>query len=272
MPSRSLCGMQRFLSRLACVGVVFGVALSTGCTLRMGRYTAAHELLRDEVGETPLRTANWAPAIENSRRGMRPLPAEKKAQLALAASSMVGMSRVEVAGERYRMDCSGVARAIYAKAGLRLGGRALRADENDVSILYRWLEESGALHQSHPQIGDLVFFDDTYDRNGDGERNDPLSHVGVVEKILDDGTIVYVHHVSGGILRYRMNLAKPGARLAPHNGARLNHDLRRASAGTPARTGAELFRAFGSMSAPPEEAWWTLQRALTGDAQVRSDS
>lgn len=261
-----------FFRLRACWVVLCALALATSCSLRMGRHVAAHELLRNEEGTGPLRTSTWAPRAEDARHGIRLLPAEKRAEVAHAASEMVGRDHIEVGGERFRMDCSGVARAIYAQAGLPLGGRALRRDENDVSILYRWLDESGALHREHPQIGDLIFFDNTYDRNGDGIRNDPLSHVGVVERILDDGTIVYVHHVSGGILRYRMNLSHPNTRLAPHQGTRMNHDLRRASAGEPARTGAELFRAFGSVPAPPEEAFWTVQRAWSRYTKVRTDS
>lgn len=243
-----------------------------GCSLRMGRYVSSHELLRDEVGTAPLRTAAWSSLATGARNGVRLLPAHKRNDVARAAAEVVGQDSVKVRGVRYRKDCSGVARAIYAMAGLQLGGRALRRDENDVSILYRWMKESGSVHRDRPQVGDLVFFDNTYDRNRDGKTNDPLSHVGIVEKILADGTVVYVHHVSGGILRYRMNLAHPRVRRDDAQGTRLNHELRRATGDAPARTGAELFRAFGSMPAPPDEALWTMTHALSPNVEIRPDS
>ncbi len=30
------------------------------------------------------------------------------------------------------------------------------------------------------RLGDLVFFDNTYDRNGDGKFDDRITHVGIV--------------------------------------------------------------------------------------------
>ena len=260
------------IRRLLVLSCLVGLSLSMGCSLKMGRYVASHELLRDEVGVAPLRTSAWSPLADGVREGVRLLPGHKRNDVALAAAAVVGQQYVEANGTRFRQDCSGVARAIYAKAGLHLGGRAQRRDENDVSILYRWMSETGSIRRDHPQVGDLVFFDNTYDRNGDGQRNDPLSHVGIVEKILEDGTIVYIHHVSGGILRYRMNLEHPRVRRDSKAGTRLNHDLRRAAGDVPAQTGAELFRAFGSVPAPADEALWTMKHAFAPHTEIRSDS
>ena len=51
------------------------------------------------------------------------------------------------------------------------------------------------------QAGDLVFFDNTWDADGDGVDNDPFTHVGVVEKVESDGTIVFISRVSEAIKR-----------------------------------------------------------------------
>jgi hypothetical protein len=169
-------------------------------------------------------------------------------RIAEAASAVVGKRRAPaVAGESFRADCSGTARGIYARAGFPLGGRAAYPGENDVSVLYRWVRDHGSLRASEPIVGDLVFFDDTYDRNRDGVRNDPLSHVGVVERIDPDGTVAVVHHVHGGVLRYRMNLARPHERRDEDSGRSLNHYLRRPEGGHPAKTTAELFVAYGTV-------------------------
>jgi len=168
-------------------------------------------------------------------------------RVASAAAGVVGKPSVVVDGKTYRADCSGTARGIYAQAGLPLGGTASEPGENDVSILYRFVRENGSLRRARPLPGDLVFFDDSYDRNGDGRVNDPLSHIGVVEKVLDDGTVVFVHRVSGAILRYRMNLDRPRERKDDATGRRLNHILRRGGGGIEAATAAELFVAYGTV-------------------------
>ena len=98
----------------------------------------------------------------------------------------------------------------------------------------------------HP--GDLVFFDHTWDYNGDGRVNDPLTHVGIVEQVESDGTIVFISRVSDAIERYRMNLAQPHVHRRA-DGRVLNDYMRRKrwsdQKGTRYLTG-ELFAAFGT--------------------------
>jgi len=169
-----------------------------------------------------------------------------RGRLAKSASAVVGKTQVVVDGVRFRNDCSGTTRAIYASAGFPLGGVAQSPRENDTSILFRLVKEQGSLRRSAPTVGDLVFFDNTYDKNHNGRRDDQLTHVGVVERILDDGTVVFVHKVGAGILRYRMNLSHPSTRR-DDDGKTLNHYLRRAGGGQQAKTTAELFAGFGTI-------------------------
>lgn len=180
-----------------------------------------------------------------------------RAKVASAAKTVVGQRKVVVDGKSFRMDCSGVTRAIYARAGYPLGGTAANVFENDTSILFRLVRDNGSLRRSDPLPGDLVFFDDTHDRNGDGLRNDALTHVGVVERVLPNGTVIFVHRVGAGILRYRMNLSAPTTRRDAE-GKTLNHYLRRAHGGESAKTTAQLFAGFGTVivdvTSPPRFA------------------
>lgn len=166
-------------------------------------------------------------------------------RLAKAAAKTVGKKKLRVRKQRYRSDCSGTVRAIYAKAGIPLGGEASFHGENDVRILYRYIQQHGALHQSTPAQGDLVFFHATYDRSGNGRFDDPLTHVGIVEKILKDNTIVLVHRINKCIVRSRMNLQTPRLRRDPKTGRRLNHVLRRDSREGESATTGQLFACFG---------------------------
>ena len=96
--------------------------------------------------------------------------------------------------------------------------------------------------------GDLVFFDNTWDSNGDGKMNDPLTHVGIVERQDRDGTITFISRVAGAVERYRMNLGLPHVRRAA-DGTILNDHLRRKDTGVADRAGyltGELFAGFGT--------------------------
>jgi hypothetical protein len=166
-------------------------------------------------------------------------------RVARAAASFVGKTRLVVDGKRYRWDCSGFVEAAYAKAGLDYEGSS--AD------LYATARAGGLLAKGKtPRAGDVAFFDDTYDRNKNGRRDDPLSHVAIVESIDAAGTITLVHHGSKGIVRIHMNLRRPHDRT-DESGAVINDYLRAAKDRDrgPVLTG-ELFRAFGSLWEPAD--------------------
>jgi hypothetical protein len=97
--------------------------------------------------------------------------------------------------------------------------------------------------------GDLVFFHNTWDFNRDDRFNDPLTHVGVVEGVERDGTVVFVSRVSGGIERYRMNLRMPDTHRTS-DGRVLNDYMRRKEFRDPEATQyltGQLFAAFGTL-------------------------
>lgn len=203
-----------------------------------------HPLLGAEAGRSsPTSTTSLRSPVD------APLPDDSdddravRARLAAAAAGSIGERPLVVGGVRYRMDCSGVAAGIYAKAGVRVdddgGAPSTRA-------LYELAQRHGSLRRSHPLPGDLVFFDDTYDANGNGLRDDPLSHVGVVEKMLADGTVLFVHRIGSRIVRWRMHPGRPSERVDAQ-GRTLNHALRAAEGPFPPQTTGELFVAFGSL-------------------------
>jgi hypothetical protein len=133
---------------------------------------------------------------------------ERQRQIVDAAYDMVGRTSLLVGGTRFNWDCSGTILAIYASAGIYLGDLFPRYSGNGVSRLHQIGESHGLLHDSVlPAPGDIVFFDNTYDRNGDRAWNDYLTHAGVVVSVDDSGAIEYVHHnYREGIVVARMNL------------------------------------------------------------------
>jgi hypothetical protein len=144
----------------------------------------------------------------------------------------------------YRDDCSGFVMAVLDRAGMPISG-------NTASI-YTWADERGAVHhRKRPSPGDLVFFDDTYDRNHNGRRDDALSHIAVVLEVERDGTILMAHDgTSSGRTTFRMNLESPELRAAS-DGTVLNDWLRARRDSDPKGTGylaGELWRAFATVA------------------------
>ena len=171
--------------------------------------------------------------------------------LARAAVGFLGKSRIEVSDRRFTFDCSGLARGVYVTQGIDLyDGLGELDGGNGVGRIYAHVVQQGRIHYGptvHP--GDLVFFHNTWDFNRDGGFNDPLTHVGVVEWVEHDGTVVFVSRVSGGIERYRMNLKMPDTHRTT-DGRVLNDFMRRKELRDPEATQyltGQLFAAFGTL-------------------------
>jgi peptidoglycan DL-endopeptidase CwlO len=198
--------------------------------------------LRDE-GERTM------PAADPQAREPRTRPAGSVEAVLAGARATLGRTNPEIDGRRIPTDCSGYVRALYTRAGVDLFSESLPGD-NGVRAILRWIERHGFFHrQKLPAAGDLVFFDNSYDRNGDGRLNDPLTHVGLVEKVLPDGTALIVHATNHGIVSEPMNLIRPHD-AADLDGRQLNAFLRRKGTRDAAHTPhlmAELFAGFGSV-------------------------
>jgi hypothetical protein len=199
-----------------------------------------------------------APPVERSRpsdpeprvccRSVEVTPS--RSAIVRTAAKLVGARTIESRGRRIAYDCAGVTRAIYLAHGIDLyDGGASDPKANGVRLIYAHVRRHGTLHQG-PVVypGDLVFFDNTWDFNGDGMLNDPLTHVGVVERIEPDGTVVFISRVADAIERYRMNLSLPHVHKAA-DGRVLNDYMRRKLPTDPDDMGhltGELFAFYGT--------------------------
>lgn len=183
------------------------------------------------------------------RTGALPaLPPSEARETVLATSrALVGKPQVVVAGRKYPADCTGLIEGVYAQAGVTFRG-TLKPGDNGVTALYRYARARGRVYtEGRPTPGDLVFFRETYDQNRDGRRNDGLTHVGLVESVDAKGTVTVIHRVSRGVVRYRMNLARPHLPRDPKTGEVLNDLLRHPGPNRePVLTG-QLFAAFGAV-------------------------
>jgi len=171
-----------------------------------------------------------------------------------SATRLIGARTITSQGRRIAYDCAGVTHAIFLEHGIDL----YRADHHDakangVRLIYNHVRRYGSLHRG-PDVrpGDLVFFDNTWDFNGDGNANDPLTHVGIVEELEPDGTVIFISRVASAIERYRMNLEQPHIHQTP-DGRVLNDYIRRKRPTDPtntARLTGELFSVYGNPLSP----------------------
>ncbi|HYR18506.1 MAG TPA: NlpC/P60 family protein [Myxococcales bacterium] len=164
---------------------------------------------------------------------------------------MLTAARAELGkpGGREGIDCSTFVRAAYFAAGVDLYSEASPRD-NGVQAMRRYVRRHGRLHRRRlPAPGDLVFFDNSYDRNRNRLLDDRLTHVGIVEAVLADGTALVLHSTNHGVVREPMNLRRPHARTIA-GGEPINAVLRRRTSHDSPRTPrfmSELFAGFGTV-------------------------
>jgi NlpC/P60 family len=157
----------------------------------------------------------------------------------------------------YTMDCSGFVSAVYKSVNLDIFEKrgTTISGENGVKIIYGALEAAKKIYRKKiPAVADLVFFDNTYDRNGNGALDDELTHIGIVVSVSSRGTITFIHSSTGeGITRGYANLSYPNQnKLA---GEVLNSNLRRQMPNDPKDTkyyAGALIHAFGTIFDIPQ--------------------
>jgi len=213
------------------IGFIVAVATLVGCATSM----------EERAQRPPAGGQTCCKSVEASSR---------RAAIVRTASKLVGATNIQVNGKRIAYDCAGVTRAIFLAHGIDLyDSGSLDPQANGVRLIHHHISQHGRFHQG-PVVrpGDLVFFDNTWDYNGDGIINDPLTHVGIVERQEADGTVIFISRVAGAIERYRMNLALPHLHKTT-DGRILNDYIRRKDLNHPFDASyltGELFSGFGT--------------------------
>ncbi len=228
---------------LALAGVLTGCASTLPGpgpgSLRMYRLPLLERppaLLTPPARREPLESLEYAPAHFDPTD--RRLSAAEGAAIAATAASLIGT--------REGRDCSGFVTAVYRRHGIDLRSAGGLRGDNGVRILWRFADARGALHRREvPDPGDLVFFDDTHDRNRDGRLDDPLTHIGIVERVEGD-RIFFVHLGSRGVVRSVMSLAEPTVRS--RDGEPLNDYIRFGRRTPGDRLAGALFAGFAKLA------------------------
>ncbi|MBM4380001.1 MAG: C40 family peptidase [Deltaproteobacteria bacterium] len=234
--------MKRAVQSLLAAGLLAGCATGLPAGARAGIASAR---LRPTLPAAQARAL--PPAGAASTPVMAVHATARREDVLARARALVGWAPEALAERGAASDCTGFVQAVFSPGGLDLLSDA-RPGDNAVTAMYRFAREHGRVFLGgHPLPGDLVFFRETYDRNRDGRANDGLTHVGLVEREEADGTVVVLHRVGRGVVRYRMNLEQRDARRDPRTGKLLNDVLRPPGAASAEVLTGQLFAAYGSV-------------------------
>ncbi len=141
------------------------------------------------------RTPGGGPVPGPARVPARRVPLETAVHSAVTvASGLVGAREIVVGGVDYGEGCAALVRAAYA-------GAPISPLDGDARTLHARAAAEGRARRFRPAAGDLVFL---ADRPGG-----PPEHVGLVERVAPDGTVLVLHRLEAGVARVRLNASQP---------------------------------------------------------------
>jgi len=176
-------------------GSVIWVALAlAGCSAPMvepvgsGQPFPLSEPLAPAPIPTPPLTPPAAMPPVMSTTTPRPMTTSTPFHARFAAAAVAYLSSGTLDGPRRgrSMNCTGLVQACYDVLGCD------ERPEGSTRDLHAWCVANDQTVDT-PAPGDLVFFDDTWDRDDDGRLDDPLTHVGVVVEAEPDGRVRFIH-------------------------------------------------------------------------------
>ena len=142
--------------------------------------------------------AAGSPATARPVQARKPSPAHDQAvrRAIDTAAALVGQREIVVDGVRWGDGCAALVRAAFAGAGA-----PLPASARDARAIHAFARERARVRRAGPSPGDLVFLSD--------RPGGPVEHVGLVESASADGTALVLHRTDHGVLRVRVNGARP---------------------------------------------------------------
>ena len=167
-----------------------------------------------------------------------------RAEIVKYARSLLGRKYLSSENGNFRNDCSGFVLGVYDTLGYEFE-LIHNTRSNQVSqVLYETLSKYGLIYSgSSPGRADVVFFKGTTVKSGDS-----ISHVGVVDDILKDGTILILNYTSRGVTELRMNLDTP--RVHKDESGTIKNDFLKKKSGLAENEkllAGELFFCFGDL-------------------------
>jgi hypothetical protein len=172
--------------------------------------------------------------------------ATQRQAIADYAASLAGTSNLRPVNQNFKNDCSGFVNGVYAMMGRKILYTKVRKDRSLSESLFLTLEDRGqTFTDGRPNVADAVFFSNTYQT-----PYNSITHVGLVEKVGDDGTVTILHYASGKVGRISMNLRHPDTHKNP-DGRVINDYVRKDPGGGSRKQylAGALFHSFGDLFA-----------------------
>jgi hypothetical protein len=203
--------------------------------------TGAPAAAAQPAGQAPAQAAEPAPnhpsllsadalGIYRTEEHQQAAPSEDELAVIASAKTLLGKapeSSTTVNGKGFTLDCIGTVSAIFWGMSLDVQKDFDLYTGDGVNRLYMTLRERNAIfYDKLPRPGDVVFWDNTHDADGDLDRvHDPRTHAGIVMAVDDDGTVYYVHeNLYSGIVIETMNLLRPTTAL-DEKGKKINSGM-----------------------------------------------
>ncbi len=224
--------------RLASLGLVLAACASAPVAEQQGHASGEgprrSDALPPSAGPRPEAAAPGQPGSTRERQvgSIRERPGSTRERLVVAARRHLG--------QVWRGDCSNFVQQVYREAGLPLTPVRARSASEGLWRVSRPV--------ARPRPGDLAFFNDTFDRAGDGRGGQLFTHVALVEAVAGP-RVTLIHRSSRGIQRLALNLSRR------HDPAENGWLRKRRASEPPGRMllSGELFAAYGS-AVPPDPA------------------
>lgn len=139
------------------------------------------------------------------------VPNEIQQKIVASGYRLTETHRLVVDGQRFTADCTGTVLAAYWGAGLNPVKYFSLYTGNGVKRLFDMGDDYHLNYLDQmPSPGDVIIWDNTYDKDGDGKWGDQYTHAGIVMAVSDKGQITYMHYnYSKGVVLEQMNLFKP---------------------------------------------------------------
>ncbi len=162
------------------------------------------------------------------------------------ARKLLGREELRYRGRDFRDDCSGLVTGCYTVAGLELIDAEAKGSSGTALIYDTLKRRNQVFTEGLPRPGDLVFFHDTWDSNGDGQRGDQFTHVALVEKVYPSGVVGILHFATRQVRRGRLDPHRPSLHQDPVTKEIVNDWMRRKRyAGEDRLLSGELFFSYG---------------------------
>ncbi|MCS6983534.1 MAG: hypothetical protein NZM25_00205 [Leptospiraceae bacterium] len=187
------------------------------------RASAPPWLLDEEMREDTKLSGIVLPAHLKTEEENKSREQTFRQKLAKVAESFLinKINEVQIQGINYRIDrdCAQFVRAVYwvASGGKTdlfyeafATGSLKEGSGSGVVVVEALLRNKLRYTPRQAKLGDIIVFDNTYDKNRNQKRDDPLTHLGVVTGFTEEGTIVFVHgNASRTIKRGYINFQYP---------------------------------------------------------------